>query len=269
MKWLNKLDRKYGKYAIHGLIKYIILANIIVYVVDIIANGFATGLLLFNPALILQGQIWRIFSFVLIPPPEQPIFIFFALYFSYLIGTGLEHEWGSFKFNIYYLIGIIATAVLGFIGYFFVPLGFLTVSTGLYLNLSMFLAFATIYPNFEVLLFFILPVKMKYLAIFDGIILATSFVKGPLLVRLMIAAGIINYFIFFGKDFVKLFHTKKVVKKNKERFKVIEMKDYVRHRCSVCGITERDDPDMEFRYCSKCSGNREYCMNHIKNHEHV
>lgn len=268
MKWLNKLERKYGRYAIHGLMKYIVIANVIVFIVDMLANGFATNLLFFNPALVMQGQIWRLFTFVLIPPNTSPIWIFFALYFSYIIGNGLEQAWGSFKFNIYYLIGILATVIMGFLGAFITPLGLLSISTGYYLNLSMFLAFATIYPNFEVLVFMVLPVKMKYLALLDGILLGIDFLRGGIVIKLLIAAGIINYFIFFGKEFIQLFHTKKVVKKNKERFKVIEMKDYVRHRCSVCGITERDNPDMEFRYCSKCSGNREYCMNHIKDHEH-
>lgn len=272
LKWLNKLDRKYGRYAIHNLMRYIVIANVIVYVIDLATNGRASAMLLFSPILILNGQIWRLFTFIFIPPENRPILVFFALYFSYIIGMGLEHEWGSFKFNMYYLVGIIATAVIGFFMTFFIPFGFMTISTGIYLNMSMFLAFATIYPDYEVLLFFVLPVKMKYLAYIDGGLLAFnavySLMQGTPVVALMILAGILNYFIFFGKDFISLFKTQKAVKKNKSKFKVINMSDYVRHRCSVCGITEKDDPDMEFRYCSKCTGNKEYCMKHIKDHQH-
>jgi len=260
LKWLNKLERKYGKHAIHGLMKYIVAANLAVFLLNVISPGLAENLMLI-PEAVMAGQVWRIFTFILIPPATSAFWILFTLYFYYIIGMGLEQAWGSFKFNIYYLVGMIATIIVSLIGG--------SPATGTFINLTLFLAFASIYPNHEVLLFFILPVKMKYLAIFDAVLLAQQFIMGGVGIKLMILASLANYFIFFGKDFIELFKTKKKVKKNKERFKVIEMKDYVRHRCTVCGITERDDPNMEFRYCSKCSGHKEYCMNHLKNHEHI
>ena len=260
LKWLNKLEKKYGKHAIHGLMKYIVAANLAVFLLNVISPGLAENLMLI-PEAVMAGQVWRIFTFILIPPATSAFWILFTLYFYYIIGMGLEQAWGSFKFNIYYLVGMIATIIVSLVGG--------SPATGTFINLTLFLAFASIYPNHEVLLFFILPVKMKYLAIFDAVLLAQQFIMGGVGIKLMILASLANYFIFFGKDFIELFKTKKKVKKNKERFKVIEMKDYVRHRCTVCGITERDDPNMEFRYCSKCSGHKEYCMNHLKNHEHI
>lgn len=260
LKWLNKLERKYGKHAIHGLMKYIVAANLAVFLLSVISPGLQENLMLI-PEAVMAGQVWRIFTFILIPPATSAFWILFTLYFYYIIGMGLEQAWGSFKFNIYYLVGMIATIIVSLVGG--------SPATGTFINLTLFLAFASIYPNHEVLLFFILPVKMKYLAIFDAVLLAQQFIMGGVGIKLMILASLANYFIFFGKDFIELFKTKKKVKKNKERFKVIEMKDYVRHRCTVCGITERDDPNMEFRYCSKCSGHKEYCMNHLKNHEHI
>lgn len=260
LKWLNKLERKYGRYAISGLMKYIVAANLAVFLLEVINPGLEANLMLI-PQAVMAGQVWRLVTFILIPPATSAFWILFTLYFYYIIGMGLEQAWGSFKFNIYYLVGMIATIIVSLIGG--------SPATGVFINLTLFLAFASIYPNHEVLLFFILPVKVKYLGILNAVLLAQQFIMGGVGIKLMILASLANYFIFFGKDFIELFKTKKKVKRNKEKFKVIEMKDYVRHRCTVCGITERDDPNMEFRYCSKCSGHKEYCMNHLKNHEHI
>lgn len=260
LKWLNKLERKYGRYAISGLMKYIVAANLAVFLLEVINPGLEANLMLI-PQAVMAGQVWRLVTFILIPPATSAFWILFTLYFYYIIGMGLEQAWGSFKFNIYYLVGMIATIIVSLVGG--------SPATGVFINLTLFLAFASIYPNHEVLLFFILPVKVKYLGILNAVLLAQQFIMGGVGIKLMILASLANYFIFFGKDFIELFKTKKKVKKNKEKFKVIEMKDYVRHRCTVCGITERDDPNMEFRYCSKCSGHKEYCMNHLKNHEHI
>ncbi|MEG2017040.1 MAG: hypothetical protein RR844_06800 [Clostridium sp.] len=260
LKWVDKLERKYGRHAIHGLMKYIVGANLAVFLLDMLVPGLIWNLSLV-PQLVMRGQIWRIFTFVLVPPSFDPIWIFFTLYFYYMIGMGLEQAWGSFKFNVYYFTGVIFTVIVSLISG--------SMGTAYYLNLTLFLAFATIYPNFEVMLFFILPVKMKYLAIFDGVLILQGMLTGGWSAFFMIAASIANYLIFFWNDFLALLKLKKTVSKGKKKFKVIEMKDYVRHRCTVCGITERDDPNMEFRYCSKCSGHKEYCMNHLKNHEHT
>ncbi len=260
LKWLNKLERKYGRYAISGLMKYIVAANLAVFLLEVINPGLEANLMLL-PQAVMAGQVWRLVTFILIPPATSAFWILFTLYFYFIIGMGLEQAWGSFKFNIYYLVGMIATIIVSLIGG--------SPATGVFINLTLFLAFASIYPNHEVLLFFILPVKVKYLGILNAVLLAQQFIMGGVGIKLMILASLANYFIFFGKDFIELFKTKKKVKRNKEKFKVIEMKDYVRHRCTVCGITERDDPNMEFRYCSKCSGHKEYCMNHLKNHEHI
>jgi len=260
LKWLNKLERNYGRDAISGLMKYIVAANLAVFLLEVINPGLEANLMLI-PQAVMAGQVWRLVTFILIPPATSAFWILFTLYFYYIIGMGLEQAWGSFKFNIYYLVGMIATIIVSLIGG--------SPATGVFINLTLFLAFASIYPNHEVLLFFILPVKVKYLGILNAVLLAQQFIMGGVGIKLMILASLANYFIFFGKDFIELFKTKKKVKRNKEKFKVIEMKDYVRHRCTVCGITERDDPNMEFRYCSKCSGHKEYCMNHLKNHEHI
>ncbi len=261
MSRLNKLERKYGKYSIEGLMKYIVIINFAVYLLQMINPTIRNSLALI-PQLVFQGEVWRIITFVFIPPNQSIIFIFFALYFYYMIGTGLEQAWGSFKFNIYYLVGVLATVVFSLVTG--VPVGEAT-----YLNLSLFLAFAYLYPNFEVLLFFILPVKMKYLAYLDAFLLTYEFVFGNLSTKLMVLAAIINFLLFFGKDMINYTKNRKHVQTNRKKFKVIDINDYVRHKCTVCGITEKDNPDMEFRYCSKCNGHHEYCMKHLKDHKHI
>lgn len=261
MNNLNKFEKKYGKYAVKGLMKYIVIMNFIVYMFSIINPTMIESLILI-PSKVLQGQIWRVITFIFIPPMDNIIFVLFALYFYYIIGVGLEQAWGSFKFNVYYFVGVIASVVFSLVSG--VP-----VAGATYLNLSLFLAFAYLYPNFEVLLFFILPVKMKYLAYLDGFFLAYDFIIGGLSTKLMVIAAVLNFFLFFGKDMVNYGKNRKHVQKNRKKFKVINIDDYVRHKCTVCGITEKDDPDMEFRYCSTCNGHYEYCSKHLKNHKHI
>jgi hypothetical protein len=180
---------------------------------------------------------------------------------SFLIGSSLEQEWGSFKFNVYYFMGIIGTIIAAFISG--------NPVTAMYLNLSLFLAFAKIYPDYELLLFFILPAKVKYLAWIELAFIGFTIITAPVSIKLAAAASLFNYLIFFGKDIFIEIKNRKQVSHNKELYNVkVNAKDYF-HKCTVCGITEKQDPKMDFRYCSTCEGNYEYCMDHLKNHEHV
>lgn len=262
MNWLNKLERKYGRYAIGNLMKYIVIGNAIVFGMEMIGTtSVIADKLAFNAYAILRGEVWRLFTFIFYPPNWSPIFILFALYFYYMIGTALEHEWGSFKFNIYYLIGMLGTILAGFItgGYI----------TSTYLNLSLFLAFAYLYPDFQILLFFILPVKIKYLAYINWAYIVWAVITEPLPLKVAAIVSVINYFVFFGKDMISGMGMRKKVHSNRRKFKSQIPVNRTIHRCTVCGITEKDDPNMEFRYCSKCDGAKCYCMNHIRNHEHI
>ena len=144
------------------------------------------------PSKIMEGEVWRLITYIFLPPTLSLIWIIFVLMFYYMIGTGLESTWGSFKYNIYYLIGMVGTTVAAFIS------GYGT--DAMYLNLSLLLAFAYLYPNHEILLFMILPVKIKYLAYIDLVFLVFSFVSGDLSVKLAIVASLVNFLIFFGKD---------------------------------------------------------------------
>ncbi|MFP4661584.1 MAG: hypothetical protein ACLFPF_05285 [Halanaerobiales bacterium] len=279
MKWLNKLQRKYGRYAIKNLMLYIVFLTGAVYLIDLLdPTGRFLGQLTLVPSRVMQGEIWRLITYVFVPPTRS-IFIIFALYFYYMIGSSLERVWGSFKFNMYYLIGIAATTVVAFLTN--------GVGTPVYLNLTLFLAFARLYPNFQILLFFILPVKMKYLAwitwayfgliiiqYLGGLVLAVfsaglRYPDSGTVITLLIALS--NYFIFFGQDIIKDIKLKGKVQKNRRKFQREKYWDHDEaiHECHVCGITEKDDSRMSFRYCSKCDGAYEYCEKHLENHEHV
>jgi len=251
---IQRLEDKYSHCAIFNLTLYIVSLNAIVYVLNLF-NPYFVQSLTFNLNKILQGEVWRIITYIVIPPNADFIFIFFALYFLYWIGSGLEGHWGSFRFNFYYLIGMIGTTIVGC----FFPYGHIS---NVYLNTSLFLAFATLYPEFQVHLFLIIPIKMKYLAIISWIGIIASIVLGPLSIKFVALISIVNYVLFFWPhiiDNMRMMHRQSrqvTVEANKER------KAF--HGCGSCGVTEKDNEHMEFRVCSQC--HKEYCIDHIKNH---
>ncbi|SFB05395.1 rhomboid family intramembrane serine protease [Clostridium frigidicarnis] len=261
MKWLDKLDSKFGKFAIKNLMLYIIIANAIIYfVIFFMGRTDIVQFLYLDTGKVMSGEIWRLFTFVLLPPMTSPFFLVFALYFYYLAGNGLEHQWGSFKFNFYYFSGMIGIIIASFITG--------GISNATFLNLSLFLAFARLYPDYEILLFFILPIPVRYMAIFNWLYMGYNFIFSDNQYRILIVFCLLNYFVFFGKEIVV--STKN--KKRSHRYKAatetyVNSKNYI-HKCEVCGITDVDNPNMEFRYCSKCNGHYEYCIDHLKNHEH-
>ncbi|NMD42928.1 MAG: hypothetical protein GYA86_06425, partial [Firmicutes bacterium] len=193
MKWMNKLERKYRRYAIKNLVFYIIAFNALIFILDfVVPRGVSLDMLVLYPEKVLQGELWRLLTYIFIPPSSSPIWIIFILYFYYLVGTGLEQAWGAFRFNLYYLLGMVGTTAAAFItgaGY-----------TGIYLNLSLFFAFAHLFPDFQVLLFFILPVKVKYLAWLNWALLAWTVIFMGVPHKIAVVAAVLNYFIFFGPD---------------------------------------------------------------------
>ena len=259
--WLDKLERRVGKFCIKNLMYYITILTAFVYVLGMIDKQIIAKLYLV-PQLVLQGQFWRLISFIVVPPQTSILFIVFALYLYYVIGSGLESAWGSFRFNVYYFLGVIVTIIVSFLTG--------TFSGAWYLNSSLFLAFAMVYPDVEFLLFFIIPVKVKYLGYANGILIAYEFITASSLgERLLVLAPVISFFIFFGPYILnkgkKNVKTKSRKRRHASHLKVVRP----RHRCSVCGITDEDDPKMEFRYCSKCKDHRCYCINHIRIHTHI
>jgi len=267
MNWLSKLDRKYHKFAIKGLTNYLVGLTGLVFVLNYInGNNLFLEKISLEPYFILKGEVWRLVTYIFIPPSLSPLWIIFALYFFYMVGTGLEQEWGSFKFNFYYFLGILGTTIGAFIAG-----GGITTT---YLSMSLFLAFAYIFPNFEILIFFILPVKIKYLGILTWILYGYTLITAPFNVKIAIIVSIVNFLIFFSSDILKDIKNRKTVSNNRQKFKTSNFKveKYTIeniHKCTVCGRTQEDDPNLEFRYCSKCEGRHAYCSDHLFSHTHI
>ena len=191
---LDRLEEKYRRYAISNLMMYVVVAMAAVFVLDMLMPVNLSSYLIFNKAAILRGQVWRLVTFMFLPPNSSIFWILFSLYFYWMIGSSLENQWGSFKFNMYYLFGMIGSILSGMItGY----------ATNSYLNLSLFLAFALLYPNVEVYVFFVLPVKVKYLAWIDAAGLLLSFVMGTMHTRIALVMALLNLLLFFGGDMIQ------------------------------------------------------------------
>lgn len=274
-KFLDKLERKFGKYAVNNLTKYLMVCYIVGFIVEI----FVPNLLLYftlEPGLILRGQIWRLVSWIVIPPSSGAIFFLFMILLYHSLGNTLEQMWGAFRYNLYifsailfivigaFIVYILTGGVTGFGGYF----------STYYINLSIFLACASMMPDLQLYLYGILPVKMKWLAYLDIAMLAIDMVGGGTVTRVSIIASLLNFILFFlGSRNVHKYSPKQVARRQKFQKEVKRPQNTyaggARHRCAVCGRTELDDPNLEFRYCSKCNGNYEYCQDHLFTHEHV
>ncbi|HIR00024.1 MAG TPA: hypothetical protein IAB23_10190 [Candidatus Scybalocola faecavium] len=284
---LDKLERKFGRFAIKHLMRYIIVLYAIGFFLSWTMPEVYYTYFCLDAERILHGEVWRIFTFLLNSPSSNPIFVIFSLYFYYLLGNTLEQVWGAFRFNLYYLTGILGTVLASIIVYLVTGLsGIFFYMDTYYINLSLFLAFATIIPDMQVLVMFIIPVRMKWLAILDMVLLAFSFVQGGWSTRVSIIVALLNFFCYFisfmrRKGYsAKQMHRKYVYKKatrgaygsqssrGPQRNKVT-YPGGARHRCAVCGRTELDDDTLEFRFCSKCNGNYEYCQDHLFTHTHV
>ena len=280
MKFIDKLERKFGNRGIENLTIYIIVSYVLGYALMYINPG-ALSMLSLNVSEILHGQIWRLVTWIIYPPSTSSAlwFVIAILFFYYPISASLERTWGSFRFTVYILSGMIFTVISAFILYFItggVLDAYLNGSqfSTYYISLSIFLAYALTYPDMKVLLYFVIPIKMKWLAILDVVLLAVDAGQGGLIIRIVIIASLLNFIIFFFCNRNLRGHSPKQAARRKKFQKQISrpQNQYAggaKHRCAVCGRTELDDPTLEFRYCSKCNGNYEYCQDHLFTHEHV
>ena len=293
MKSQGSFERKFGKYAIKNLSLVLIICYAFGYLFEWIYPDFLHFLYLNPYKIIFRGQIWRLVTWLVVPPSGFDFFTLLMLYFYYSIGTTLERTWGTNRYNVYIFSGAIFTILGAFLllGYtmlfqtdVFTALGedYFTIVSGMfstyYVNMSIFLAFAATFPNMQVLLFFILPIKVKVLGIIYGAILIYQFIVGygtnlavlNVANRFVIAASLMNFIVFFLTSRGKIRMTPKQVKRRQEfRREVKKSVKITRHKCAICGRTEETNPELEFRFCSKCDGNYEYCQDHLFTHTHV
>ena len=293
MKPVSNFEKKFGKYAIKNLSLVLILCYACGYLFQLIYPDFLHYLYLDPYKIIFRGQIWRLFTWIIVPPSGFDFFTILMLYFYYSIGTTLERTWGAYRYNVYLFSGALFTIggafllrgytmifqpdVVAYYGadYYFQVLS--SMFSTYYVNMSIFLAFAATFPNMQVLLFFLIPLKVKILGIIYGAMLVYQFIAGygsghPLTVanRFVIGASLLDFVVFFFTSRGKIHMSPRQVKRSYDFKKDIKQAAKVsRHKCAVCGRTEETNPELQFRFCSKCDGNFEYCEEHIFTHTHV
>ena len=292
---MGKFERKFGKYAIKNLSLILIICYGVGYLFSMIpALSGALNYLTLNPYAIVHGQVWRLVSWILVPPARFDFFTIIMLLFYYSIGRTLERTWGDFLFNVYVLSGMLFTVVGSFLVYAYFaifPNTTLVMAYGMenllqvisvlystyYINMSIFLAFAVTFPDSMVFLMLIFPVKMKWLGIIDGVYMIYLFIVGSAFEKVAIAASLLNFVIFYL--ITRRRHLGSPRQRMQRAARAREFRDTVRreapqrgvskHKCAICGRTEISNPELEFRFCSKCNGNYEYCNEHLFNHKHV
>jgi hypothetical protein len=281
---IDRLQRRFGWLAVPNVTITLIVGQAVLYVANFLASrgilpeGVALDRVMLDPAKVMQGEVWRLVTFMFTPPPIGPIFVIFYFALFHLFGTTLEQQWGTFKYNLFLLIGYVANVAAAFIGALVLQqqlapelnetlkLASITATNG-FLYGSIFLAFARLYPDFTLNLFFVLPIRIKWLALVTWIGYAFVIIRGDWVSRLLIIATVLNYLLFFGREHVREWRHGQ--RKRTFQTQAKRATAAAKHVCAVCGVSSAESPRMLFRYCSKCSGQRCYCPDHIRDHEHV
>jgi len=259
---LNRLERIFGRFAISNITLYIIIGQVFVLFMVLLGRADLDWFFL-QADDVRKGEWWRLFTFMLMPPPPGLfgyLLVAFVWYMFYLFGSALEGFWGTFRYNLFLFLGYIFTVGAAFLAPH-------SAATNGFLAGSVFLAFARLNPDFTIMLFFILPVRIKWLALIMWISYGFGLIFGGMMTRVMILAATGNYLLFFARDILlSMRHGQRTMAK---RAKAMTEKEQARHVCHVCGKTDLTNPELDFRYCSKCAGDQCYCPEHIHNHVHV
>jgi len=274
MSWIDRLDAKFGRFAVPNVTVLLIAGQVLAFVANSLP-GMETAAVLasidLKPDKVLQGEWWRLITFVFDPPITNALFAFFFWYLFYLMGTTLEANWGAFRYNVYLLLGYVASLVMAFAAWFAGGVPGQVASNG-YLYGTVFLAFARLYPDFIINIFFIVPVKIRWLAMLTWIMYAiTLLFSQSWLERAMVVAAVFNFLVFFGRDVLHdMQHRHRRMQFQSRSLQGRETKGRkMAHACHVCGLSSADSPKTPFRYCSECGGDYCYCPEHLANHEHV
>ncbi len=295
MRPMSKFEKKFGKYAIPNLTTILIACYAVGYLLQYMFPTVLNYLTL-NPYLICHGQVWRLVTWIVVPPSSSNIFTtLIMLYFYWSLGSTLEKVWGTYRYNVYIFLGMFLTVVGSFLAMGISYLmydemwvimsqaGALCFSTN-YINMSIFLAFAVTFPDMQVLLMFIIPIKVKWMGVVYGIMIVWEFISGAyvslgnsvvldvsMFSRVAILFSLLNFIIFFFTSRRIIVSPKQMKRRHEFKREVnrAQASAVTRHKCAICGRTDETDPELEFRFCSKCNGNYEYCQEHLFTHKHV
>lgn len=251
MTILDRLERHLSRFAIPGLIRYVVAFNALAYLLGALNPGYLDVLQL-DRGEILNGEVWRLFTWIFLPTAPYPILVFIYLWVTWWIGDALEAEWGTFRLNAYYFLGMALCILSAFV--FGQSLG------NSMLNLTLFLALASIMPNMEILLFFVLPLKFKWAAWISMIWPILILLTGPISDKMMVVVCMGNYLLFFGPQFLRDSRSKRQVATRRARFEAAKDISETLHRCQACGITEISHPQADFRVAAD---GHEYCTAHL------
>lgn len=291
---MGKLEQKFGKYAIRNLSLVLVVCYAVGYLIMMTPLSYILDYLALNPYRILHGEVWRIITWIIIPPGGFGLTTLITLFFYWSIGRSLEHAWGDWLYNVYIFAGFFFTVVGSFLvlGYFAIKTGSYEAAGVLmevvqrafstyYVNMSIFLAFAATFPEATVLLMFFIPIKVKWLGFIYGAFLIYEFVlalfNGSLgfITAVVIVVSLLNFLIFFfvkrrGSGFSPGARMKQAARRHEYSSSINNARPVIaKHKCAICGRTSEEYPDLEFRFCSKCNGNYEYCSEHLFTHKHV
>ena len=274
---MDRFCAMHPRFGIPNLMRVIVIGTVVVYLLEMFAGSQAVAFLAYNLEGIKHFELWRLVTFIFVPNDSRPIFLVISLYFYYWIGSTLEQRWGTARFNLYYIGGVVLTLLGVTIASLITGIHSATIAGTYYVNLSLFLAFAALFPDVQVLLFFVLPVKMKWLAWLDIAIFVLDVVRsiayGNVFGVVLPIVALLNFAVFiwpevkYQADRFQYRHSRQTVQFKKAVKQQQQQKGY-HHKCCVCGKTDTDYPDMTFRYCSKCAGYHCYCQDHIFSHVH-
>lgn len=252
MSFLDKLERRFGFIAIPGLMRAIVTLNALVFVLVLLNKGFDSYLSL-DMARIRAGEVWRLVTYIFVPQTAHFLLVVIALWFLWFIGDGLERAWGAFRVTLYFLVGMVGTTIAAVLSN--------SQFSNQMLFTSLFFAFAHFYPDEVIYVFFILPLKIKWVAWIYAGFLGVGFVTQSNSYRMALIAALSNYLIFFGPEVIQNLRHRKEIAGRRKRFEVQSRSDEEPlHKCATCGATELSDPSLEFRVASD---GEEYCIAHL------
>jgi len=268
MNFIDKMERKFGRFGISNLMLYLIIFYLLGWFVQLKDANFYWNYLSLNMDEIFNGQVWRLVSFLMYPPSTSILWLALLSFIYYSLANSLERVMGTFRFNLFLLLGFIGTILAALIIYLGFGQVYLLTADQIYM--SMLLCIAATFPETKFYLYFVIPVKAKWLGWLYGAILIYQVITSNWPGRIAIVLSLLNFIVYFC--FLKKPVQRAQAMQRRARYEAKVRKAQAahptHHRCAICGITDEDDPNMEFRYCSKCDGGREYCREHLYTHMH-
>jgi membrane associated rhomboid family serine protease len=255
MTFIDRLEHRCPWLAIPGLIRYVALFNALVFLLHYIAPGYESVLTL-NREAILHGELWRLISWIFIPETFQPFWILFALLFLWFLGDGLEEALGAFRTTLFYLTGMISCTIVALI--------FGSYGANTFLNLSLLYAFSTLHPDYQVLLFFIIPTRISWLAIFSCLLTAIGTLGQPIAAKAALVITLANYLLFFWPLLFSKYQSTRGINSINRNISLLKKRNIEEvvplHCCIICKQTDQMAPHLDFRVANN---GEEYCMEHL------